>query len=32
MYQYKIQPTLQKILKKLLIKDNLTRERIIKKW
>lgn len=31
MYQYKIQPTLQKIMLKLYKKDNQTRERIIKK-
>ena len=31
MYQYEIQPTLQKIMLKLYKKDNLTRERIIKK-
>ncbi len=31
MYQYKIQPHLQKVLKKLFKKDNQTRERIIKK-
>ena len=31
MYQYKIQPTLQKIMLKLYKRDNQTRERIIKK-
>ena len=31
MYQYKIQPNLQKIMLKLFKKDNQTRERIIKK-
>ena len=31
MYQYKIQPNLQKIILKLYKKDNQTRERIIKK-
>ena len=31
MYQYKIQPTLQKIMLKLYKKDNKTRERIIQK-
>ena len=31
MYQYKIQPNLQKILKRLLKKDKQTRERILKK-
>lgn len=31
MYRYKIQPNLQKIMKRLFKKDNQTRERIIKK-
>ena len=31
MYQYKIQPNLQKIMKKLFKKDKQTRERILKK-
>ncbi len=31
MYQYKIQPNLQKILLKLFKKDNQTRERVLKK-
>ena len=31
MYDYEIHPDLQKILEKLIKKDNLTRERIIKK-
>lgn len=31
MYRYKIQPSLQKIMKKLFKKDKQTRERIIKK-
>jgi len=31
MYQYKIQPNLQRILEKLYKKDNFTRERILRK-
>ena len=31
MYRYKIQPSLQKIMKRLFKKDKQTRERIIKK-